>query len=210
MENESIALPLGKQVLLHGHFEAPVTLEHARALGNGYECRVRLPDGSLEEAIISREEALVLAASPEEQKATNRPVDAEKLRLLYWLRKCPIQTRSRTRHNTEARTRAIRFAATFRVNFNSFCKCCTPKSDAGKNSYGNPSAVPHNFTSFISSTEAASKTKSQSPSARGRKSRMEGYQGLSVRSSSHNQCATCPNSIHTGFPIAPARCASWP
>ena len=82
MENESIALPLGKQVLLHGHFELPVTLEHARALGNGYECRVRLPDGSLEEAIISRDEALVLAASLEEQKAPNRSVDAEKLRLL--------------------------------------------------------------------------------------------------------------------------------
>jgi len=82
MENESIALPLGKEVLLHGHFELPVTLEHARALGNGYECRVRLPDGSLEEAIISRDEALVLAASLEEQKAPNRSVDAEKLRLL--------------------------------------------------------------------------------------------------------------------------------
>src|SRR5271165_2725229 len=82
MENETIALPLGKQVLLRGHFDAPVTLEHARALSNGYECRVRLSDGSLQEAVISREEALVLAASLEPGKATNRPVDAEKLRLL--------------------------------------------------------------------------------------------------------------------------------
>src|SRR5271165_268313 len=82
MENETIALPLGKQVLLRGHFDAPVTLEHARALSNGYECRVRLSDGSLQEAVISREEALVLAASLEPGKATNRPVNSEKLRLL--------------------------------------------------------------------------------------------------------------------------------
>jgi hypothetical protein len=82
MENETIAFPLGKQVLLRGHFDAPVTLEHARALSNGYECRVRLSDGSLQEAVISREEALVLAASLKPGKATNRPVDAEKLRLL--------------------------------------------------------------------------------------------------------------------------------
>ena len=34
------------------------------------------------EAVISREEALVLAASLEPGKATNRPVDAERLRLL--------------------------------------------------------------------------------------------------------------------------------
>src|SRR5271157_2192641 len=74
MENETIALPLGKQVLLRGHFDAPVTLEHARALSNGYECRVRLSDGSLQEAVISREEALVLAASLKPGKATNRPV----------------------------------------------------------------------------------------------------------------------------------------
>ena len=37
---------------------------------------------SLQEAVISREEALVLAASLEPGKATNRPVDAEKIRLL--------------------------------------------------------------------------------------------------------------------------------
>jgi superfamily II DNA or RNA helicase len=63
-----------------------VVLEDARPLGSddssGYECRVRLPDGSLEEAVISAEEAAtVLGQGPGEAKAET-PVHAEKLRLL--------------------------------------------------------------------------------------------------------------------------------
>jgi len=63
-----------------------VILEDARLLGSddsaGYECRVRLPDGSLEEAVISADEvAAILGRCPGETKAET-PVDAEKLRLL--------------------------------------------------------------------------------------------------------------------------------
>ena len=49
-------LPIGKQVSLPGHFHVPVILGAARSLGKGLECRVRLPDGSLDEAVITTEE----------------------------------------------------------------------------------------------------------------------------------------------------------
>jgi superfamily II DNA or RNA helicase len=45
-----------------GHFDVPVVIEAVRSLGSGYECRVRLPDGSLDEVVISAEEAQSLAA----------------------------------------------------------------------------------------------------------------------------------------------------
>jgi hypothetical protein len=41
----------------------PVILEAARSLGKGFECRVRLPDGSLDEAVISEQEADALAGT---------------------------------------------------------------------------------------------------------------------------------------------------
>ena len=53
----------------------PVILEDARSLGNGYECRVRLPDGSLEETVISAEEPVALVEKEEleaAQKAVQR------------------------------------------------------------------------------------------------------------------------------------------
>ena len=53
MREPDLSLPIGKQVSLPGHFDESVILEEARPLGNGYECRVRLPDGRLEEAVIS-------------------------------------------------------------------------------------------------------------------------------------------------------------
>ena len=56
-------LPIGEQVLLPGHFDGPVTLEAARALTSGFECRVRLPDGTLEEAVLSEKEAAALGFS---------------------------------------------------------------------------------------------------------------------------------------------------
>jgi hypothetical protein len=55
-------LPIGKRVLLPGHFDGPVTLEAARPLATGFECRVRLADGKLEEAVLSEEEAAAIAA----------------------------------------------------------------------------------------------------------------------------------------------------
>ena len=40
-----LAFSIGLKATLPGYLDAPVTLEDARILGNGYECRVRLPDG---------------------------------------------------------------------------------------------------------------------------------------------------------------------
>jgi hypothetical protein len=82
MSTDVSFLPVGKQVSLPGHFDVSVTLEAARPLGKGFEIRVRLPDGSLDEAVITAEEAAALAgaAAPVESKATT--VDAEQLRLL--------------------------------------------------------------------------------------------------------------------------------
>ena len=69
---------------LEGHFDVPVRLEHARPLGlngsAGFECRVRLPDGTLEEAIISPEEATAILGVKE--APVSQPVDADQLRLL--------------------------------------------------------------------------------------------------------------------------------
>jgi len=67
MTDLDLAPVVGKQVTLPGHFDEPVILEDARPLGGGYECRVRLPDGSLEEAVISLDEAQELAAASGER-----------------------------------------------------------------------------------------------------------------------------------------------
>jgi len=76
-------LPIGQRISLPGHFPRPVTLEDARPLGNGFECRVRLADGSLEEVVISAQEADILIGSTTEPVISGvRPVDAEKLRIL--------------------------------------------------------------------------------------------------------------------------------
>ena len=55
-----ISLPIGQAVSLPGHFDTPVVLEEARRLGAGFECRVRLPDGGLDEVVISGDEAASL------------------------------------------------------------------------------------------------------------------------------------------------------
>jgi len=86
MSSSLLTSKIGQRIYLPGHFDVPVVLEDARPLGSddsaGYECRVRLPDGSLEEAVISAEEVTaVLGLCPGEAKA-EVPVDAEKLRLL--------------------------------------------------------------------------------------------------------------------------------
>ncbi|MCS6804589.1 MAG: helicase-related protein [Blastocatellia bacterium] len=77
---------VGRQILLPGHFDVPVLLEDVRALGGdgsaGYECRVRLPDGTLEEAVISPAEAATLFGTDQETPTAIKPADAERLRLL--------------------------------------------------------------------------------------------------------------------------------
>ena len=59
-DQTTTVLPIGQQVSLPGHFDLPVTLESARPLGKGFECRVRLHDGTLDEAVISEQEAAAL------------------------------------------------------------------------------------------------------------------------------------------------------
>ncbi len=74
--------PIGQRVSLPGHFLDPVTLEGIRFIGSGYECRVRLSDGTPDEAILSVEEASALVGQAVVTPTVIRPADAEKLRLL--------------------------------------------------------------------------------------------------------------------------------
>ena len=74
--------PIGQRVTLPGHFLEPVTLEAIRFIGSGYECRVRLSDGTPDEAILSLAEAAALAGQVVTSQAVIHPADAEKLRLL--------------------------------------------------------------------------------------------------------------------------------
>jgi len=78
----SLLLPIGQQVSLPGHFDLPVVLEAARPLGKGYECRVRLADGTLEEAVITPEEATALMGAAPAPDAKVPLANAEHLRLL--------------------------------------------------------------------------------------------------------------------------------
>jgi superfamily II DNA or RNA helicase len=76
------AFPIGQRIQLPGHFPEPVTLEAVRPIGTGYECRVRLADGSPDETILSAEEARALLGDEATTPATSRPVDPERVRLL--------------------------------------------------------------------------------------------------------------------------------
>ncbi len=82
MGDMGLTLPIGHRITLPGHFDVPVILEDARPVGSSYECRVRLPDGTLDEAIISADEARTLAGIDLGPAGAARPVDAEKMRLL--------------------------------------------------------------------------------------------------------------------------------
>src|SRR5271157_3618623 len=55
--------PIGQRVSLPGHFPESVTLEGIRFIGSGYECRVRLADGTSDEAILTLEEGATLAGT---------------------------------------------------------------------------------------------------------------------------------------------------
>ncbi len=74
--------PLGRRIELPGHFAEPVVLESVRPLGDGYECRVRLNDGTPDEAILSRDEAATIFGQQPDAPTSVRPVDAESIRLL--------------------------------------------------------------------------------------------------------------------------------
>ena len=74
--------PIGQRVTLPGHFLEPVTLESVRFIGSGYECRVRLPDGPPDEAILSQAEGAALAGQTVTTPSLIQRADAAKLRLL--------------------------------------------------------------------------------------------------------------------------------
>ena len=86
MAENRLSTQIGRQISLPGHFDVPVLLEDVRPLGGdgsaGYECRVRLPDGTLEEAVISPAEAAILFSTGREAPTAIKPADAERLRLL--------------------------------------------------------------------------------------------------------------------------------
>ena len=82
MDAGQTTLPVGQQVSLPGHFDVPVVLEAARPLAKGFECRVRLPDGTLDEAVISAEEARALAGMIPTANDKTPLANADHLRLL--------------------------------------------------------------------------------------------------------------------------------
>ena len=86
MGSSLLTSSIGQRIDLPGHFDVPVVLEDARPLSSdysaGYECRVRLPDGSLEETVISTEEAASIIGNEWIWIESTTIIDAEKLRLL--------------------------------------------------------------------------------------------------------------------------------
>ncbi|MBI4379626.1 MAG: DEAD/DEAH box helicase, partial [candidate division NC10 bacterium] len=86
MAENRLSRQIGRRISLPGHFDVPVILEDVRALATdgstGYECRVRLPDGTLEEAVISPAEAAAVFGADQKAPVATKPADAERLRLL--------------------------------------------------------------------------------------------------------------------------------
>jgi hypothetical protein len=76
------AFPIGQRIQLPNHFDQPVLLEAVRPVGSGYELRVRLADGSLDETILSAEEAATLCSTGTAPSPEAIPADAEQMRLL--------------------------------------------------------------------------------------------------------------------------------
>lgn len=74
--------PIGQCITLPGHFAEMVTLEGIRQIGDSFECRIRLSNGSPDETIISLSEAERLIGQHSDTKIRVQPVDAEKIRFL--------------------------------------------------------------------------------------------------------------------------------
>lgn len=81
-QREQLQIKIGQRLEMPGHFAQPVMLEEVRRLGAGYECRVRLADGSLDETVITEEEARAIFETDTMVSTTVVPVNAEYLRLL--------------------------------------------------------------------------------------------------------------------------------
>ncbi|HWP42681.1 MAG TPA: DEAD/DEAH box helicase, partial [Blastocatellia bacterium] len=81
-KTEQLQFRIGQRIEMPGHFAQPVVLEEIRPLGTGFECRVRLADGSLDETVITEQEARAIFGAAPATTSTVAPVDAEQLRLL--------------------------------------------------------------------------------------------------------------------------------
>ena len=73
---------VGRRVMLPGHFEGWVVVEGVRPLGAGYELRVRLTNGQLEEVVLSEVELRDLLTQPTTEPITAAPAEPKELRLL--------------------------------------------------------------------------------------------------------------------------------
>jgi hypothetical protein len=82
MAERNQPLPIGQQVSLPGHFDTPVVLEAARPLTAGLDCRVRLPDGTLAEAVIGEENAARLIGQTPPPERKTPLANPDQLRLL--------------------------------------------------------------------------------------------------------------------------------
>jgi hypothetical protein len=75
-------IPIGRRIDLPGHFAEPVVRESVRPLGDVFECRVRLSDGTPDEAILSRDEVVALFGQQADAPTSVKPADADDVRLL--------------------------------------------------------------------------------------------------------------------------------
>ena len=83
MTNAGLKGLVGTRLPLPGHFVGPVTVEHVRPLDGGVELRVRLPDGELDETVLTADDLEGLSLNGSEQaREENAPANAERLRLL--------------------------------------------------------------------------------------------------------------------------------
>ena len=72
----------GRRVQLPGHFAEPVQVEAVRALGTGFELRVRRASGQLEEVVLSAEEFRALLGADSEADTGLPLADSHRLRPL--------------------------------------------------------------------------------------------------------------------------------
>ena len=82
MRRASVQALVGERLELPGHFVGPVAVEHARPLGDGAELRVRLPNGELDETVLSADDLALLQFNGGDEAVAHAPADAEKVRLL--------------------------------------------------------------------------------------------------------------------------------
>ena len=74
--------PIGQKVELSGHFSEPVVIESVRPVGAGFECRVRLGNGTPDETILSQAEMEALVGQAVGREIRTRPMDGERFRLM--------------------------------------------------------------------------------------------------------------------------------